>query len=329
MQDTLSPWFTDARADWESSVSAWLTDVAVMHGLGAIESVTTLKERPWSLVRQITFERGVYYFKACSATGYHEPGLLLFLQAQSSIAIPQIVAIEPVHKWILMADAGTPLGDHVESNQLSILCNALTVYAKMQMASTGWGDQLLTLGLPDRRMSLMPVPLTELLADDVIGTGHSADEVNEVRLAAARCMPEFERVCAALAQSSYAAALDHCDMHTDNLLVLDGAYRLIDWGDSCVTHPFCSLLVTLEFTLNGIPESERALWADTLRDTYLAPWEARFPRGQLLIDFKQALWVGRAARALSYAYMFHGADEEMLNQWRPSILGQLQMWVDG
>ncbi len=329
MLPEISPWLADTRVNWESSVDAWLTEVAMGHGLGQITSVTTLKERPWSLVRRIDFENQITYFKACGALGAFEPRLLLFLQENAIEFGPEILAVELNQHWFLMADGGPRLREEKKDMALAEqLAAALTSYAEMQISSAGWISKLIDFGLPDRRMSQVPALLGALLADDVISTGHSAEKVAKLRAAAAKALPALESACNALNQSPFANGLDHGDLHTANLLVSGEHYCLIDWGDACITHPFCSMSVTLETVLNEVPIAEQAMWSEILRDAYLKPWADHYPQDRLYADFERALWVGQATRALDYAYMFVGADEETLDQWRTTILGQLQRWVD-
>ena len=42
------------------------------------------------------------------------------------------------------------------------------------------------------------------------------------------------------------ASLDHGDLHGNNVVpAADGAFRLFDWGDAVVAHPFATLTTTL------------------------------------------------------------------------------------
>jgi len=329
MTPNISPWLTNNRSAWNASVHAWLTDVAATYELGQIESTTILKERPWSTVCQVTFTHHATYFKACSAAGHYEPNLLCFLQNQSILSGPKIIAVELEHKWILMRDMGVPIRTaQPELNQLSILCRALSDYAKLQISSIKWIDHLLEMGLPDRRLAYLPTLLDELLADAVIGVGRSAGEVDELRTAARKLLPKFERVCKTLDTPPCANALEHGDFHMSNLLVKDGVYSLIDWGDACITHPFCSILVTVEAALEQVPAPDKIRWNDKMRDAYLAPWQSHVQADALLHDFERAQWVAHVGRALDFVHMLSGADEETLNQWRPMIFDRLKMWVE-
>lgn len=307
----------------------WLKAVFVDHNLGNIAAITVVKDRPWSLVVQIESSTGIYFGKSCKAGGTFEPNLLLFLQVQSIQFIPEVIAVDLDHSWFLMADAGTPLRTSTYGQEkFEIWGDALAQYAQMQIASCQWVEQLLPFGLPDRRINQLPRLLDDLLCDDVIGTGRGVAELENLRRDAYQLMPKFEAVCALLESSPAAATLDHGDFHETNLLLGNGTFRLIDWGDSCITYPLCTFTVTWEALQRVLPSGEAAIWRDYLRDAYLGPWKSSYPDADISRFFDCAVWVGNVCRALDCAYMFTGADEETLNQWRPQIFDQLKIWVE-
>lgn len=323
------PWLSKARDQWEAAVRAWLVELGHSLSLGKVESITTIKERPWSAVHKVTFEAGTSYFKACGTGGKHEPELLFLMDKQAVPNIPGVQAIETNHHWLLMADAGEPLPEALPGlEQVKIFSEVLPHYAELQIASLSWVDQLLDIGLPDRRVDRLPALLAGVLSDDAIGPGQNAESLNRLRASARQRMPSLEQASAALGRSAYSAALDHGDLHRGNLMLGAGEYKLCDWGDSSVTHPFCTPLISLETVLSHIPENERLQWALYLRDAYLEPWESFASRQSLVADFEQALWVGHVVRTLTFIHMFRAADEAILNRWRPLIFERLEMWLD-
>jgi Ser/Thr protein kinase RdoA (MazF antagonist) len=230
-----------------------------------------------------------------------------------------------------MADAGAPLREAFDPpGQLASLRRALPIYAALQAGTMSSIEPLLHLGLPDRRLARLPELLEELLASARLGMGRSADALAELRAAARALLPTLERCGADLARSPYSAALDHGDLHPGNVLVHLGrgdAYRFCDWGDSCVTHPFISLGVTLEIALAQMPESAREEEARQLRDAYLEPWRAYGAPDALETDFRQALWLADLVRALDFARMLGGGDEESRARWQPMVATLLERWV--
>jgi hypothetical protein len=325
-QETFSPWLQDTRPEWNAAVHSWLTDAGSALGLGRIKAVSTVKERPWSVVQRVTFEIGHSYFKACALAGRHEVPLMLFLEQQRLFDIPEVQAVEMAQHWLLLADAGRPLREVLaDEKQVQVFPPLLARYAALQIATTHSVEHLLALGLPDRRLEHLAALLQTLLADKALEAWRSpaANAGNQ----AADLLPSLIRVCNELAGTAYAEALDHGDLHRGNVLAANGRYSLIDWGDACLTHPFSSIMLPLETLLQHIPQADRLKWAFYLRDAYLEPWETFAPRRQLLADFEQALWVAHLLRALNMAHMFAAADEATLNRWRPMILEQLENWV--
>ena len=57
--------------------------------------------------------------------------------------------------------------------------------------------------------------------------------------------PEFADACDRLAAYGIPETVQHDDLHDGNVFVRDGRYLFLDWGDSCVSHPLHSLVVTL------------------------------------------------------------------------------------
>lgn len=326
---TLAPWYSHARPQWEDAVAAWLAKAGRANSLGKVQSTTTIKERPWSLVRRVTFEKGVTYFKACSAAGKHEPALHLFLEEHFNLPIPQSLLVDEGRGWLLTADAGARLEQHLQGpKQLRAFATMLARYAEMQIASLPRITHLLELGLPDRRLRRLPQELETLLADIFPATTQGSPEQPGLHAAALTRRPRLERVCRHLDGSAYASALDHGDLHPGNVLAREDEMRLCDWGDACITHPFCSLMVSLEMCLSEIVADDRPKWKQFLRDAYLEAWTALAPRQDLLADFRRALWLAHLLRALDFAHMLRGAPQEELNRWRPLLFERLEIWVN-
>lgn len=329
-RDALAPWYSDARPDWEAAVAAWLVEAGRACSLGKILSTTTVKERPWSLVRRVAFERGVAYFKACSAAGKQEPALHQFLEEHFDLPIPQSLVVDLDYGWILAADAGDRLDHSLKGpEQLRAFATVLARYAETQIASLPRIDELLELGLPDRRLRRLPQELETLLAETFPATAQISAEWRNLHAAALTRRSHLERVCRQLDRSAYAAALDHGDLHPGNVLAREDEMRLCDWGDACITHPFCSLMVSLEMSLSEVVADDRPKWKHFLRDTYLEPWTALAPRQDLLADFRRAVWLAHFLRALDFAHMFRGAPQKELDRWRPFLFERLEMWVNG
>jgi len=142
----------------------------------------------------------------------------------------------------------------------------------------------------------------ELLASRVKGL--TADE--HQRLIDA--VPRVEEMCRELAAYGISETIQHDDLHDGQVFVRDGRYRFFDWGDSCVSHPFHSLTVTLravawKFDLEpGGPDLRR------LRDAYLEPF------GQLTEAAEIAYRTGTIARSLAVHRMVAARPPELVDE---------------
>ena len=56
----------------------------------------------------------------------------------------------------------------------------------------------------------------------------------------------FVELCLELAARGIPETIQHDDLHGANIYRRDGRLRILDWGDSCVSHPFRTLYVTFE-----------------------------------------------------------------------------------
>ncbi|TME35686.1 MAG: hypothetical protein E6I75_11335, partial [Chloroflexi bacterium] len=71
--------------------------------------------------------------------------------------------------------------------------------------------------------------------------------------------------------------------------------RLLDWGDSSISHPFASLVVTFRFLeeINKLPPGDA--WFSRLRDAYLEPWGSGLTHA-----FRLAVRIGAFAHTFAW-----------------------------
>ena len=108
----------------------------------------------------------------------------------------------------------------------------------------------------------------------------------------------MEDWCERLAAYGIPETIQHDDFHDGQIFVHDRRYLFFDWGDACVSHPFCTLSVTLEGGLRwGLDDIEDSVDIGPFRDAYLEPFERYAPRAELVEATSIALrlgWIGRA-----------------------------------
>lgn len=301
----------------------WIAE-ALSPELGDILQVETVKVRPWSQVYRIITEQGTSYFKICGPDAQHEVALLAWILPNHAAIAPEIIALSPEQGWILMANAGIPWRDlpQPEAHHQS-LQTLLSRYAQLQQHSLNHIDTLLAMPLPDRRLEWLPQLLRDLIA-----TGDAHGWFNtELPTQVLDTLPSLERLCKCLSASPYAAALDHGDLHTGNVLVKSDRPRICDWGDACITHPFCSLLPLVETAMGDQFVSVGELVNSDLIQAYLQTWESFTSSHVLKVEMQQALCLGLVLRAIDIAYMLKSADAESVKRWSPYVSKFLVQWV--
>ena len=123
------------------------------------------------------------------------------------------------------------------------------------------------------------------------------DALSAAQLAGLRAdQGRFAEWCDQLAATGVAASLQHDDLHDANIFVpYDGVgpYRVFDWGDASVAHPFTTLLVTLRVVAYRLELTGGAAELLRLRDAYLEPWTGEHDRATLV----EAVPTGAADRS--------------------------------
>jgi hypothetical protein len=251
--------------------------------MGAVE---TTHERPWATVLRVPIADGVAWFKACAPVQAFEPRLSAELHARWPDRVAEVLGWDEERAWLLLADAGTPVGAF--GNPPEAWLAALPRYAELQRGEAVQADDHLAHGVPDLRVRTLPARYEELLQDEL---PLERDEIVRLRAFA----PRFASLCDELAAHGIPEAIQHDDLHLNNLYANGEELRVLDWGDSSISHPFMSLVVTFRF----LEETNKLLpgdpWFARLREAYLEPW------GQGLEDvFALALRVGAFAHACAW-----------------------------
>ena len=242
-------------------------------------------EQPWSTVLRVRLADGVAWFKACSRWQAFEPRLTVELFARWPDRVPEVLAWDGVRGWLLMADAGTPIGDL--GNLPEYWRVMLPLYAELQRGEAVHAFDHLAHGVPDLRLDILPARFDELLNQDLpLG----AEDYEKLRVFA----PRFEQLCSELSSQPVPETIQHDDLHMYNVYAQGERLRVLDWGDSSVSHPFASLVATFRFLeeRNGITSASP--WRARIRDAYLEPW------GSGLTDvFELAVRLGAFAHAIA------------------------------
>jgi hypothetical protein len=291
--------------DWLEGAHAWIRENAPGALIGPIEQ---LQAFPWATVLRVPTDDGVLWFKANAPVQRFEAALAVELARAVPDVSVELVAVDAARGWMLMRDAGERLRERVGgAEQLERWLVILPRYAELQLALAPRVERFLALGVPDERLGGLAHHLEDALDDDDIlfvgrPGGITPDELGRLRDA----IDVVSSMCSDLAAAGIPETLQHDDFHDGQVFVRDGRYRFLDWGDSCVSHPFHTMVVTLRVLAwqqglePGGPELLR------LRDAYLEPFGDLASRSDLRAAFDLAHRTGTIGRALAWHRYFVG-----------------------
>lgn len=301
-----------------AEAAAWIRAAAPGPVTGPIEQAHL---RPWSTALRVPTEDGILWFKANAPVHAFEAALTDRLASELPDRVVEVVGVDAARGWMLMRDAGTRLRELDGSpGQVRHWERILPLYAELQLEFSSSADELLGLGVPDHRLRRLPDLLDDVLGDErvlLVGRedGLSVDELE--RLRAGR--PELEALCSELAAFGIPETIQHDDLHDGQVFVRDGHYRVLDWGDSCVSRPFHTMVVTLRAFAYKHRLEPAATELLRLRDAYLEPFGPDLGEA-----FALAYRTGTLARALAwYRYVLAAPDLE----YTDSIPYGLQMYL--
>jgi Phosphotransferase enzyme family len=252
-----------------------------------VGTIETAHERPWATVLRVPLADGVAWFKACAPVQAFEPRLSRELFARWPDRVAEVLGQDEGRAWLLLADAGTPVGAF--GNPPEAWLTVLPLYAELQRGEAERANDHLAHGVPDLRVETLPARFEELLQ---LALPLDRDEIEGLK----RFAPRFAELCVELAAGGVPKTIQHDDLHMANLYAAGDRLRVLDWGDSSISHPYASLVVTFRFLeqTNKLPPVDP--WFARLRDAYLEPW------GSGLADvFPLAIRVGAFAHTFAWA----------------------------
>jgi hypothetical protein len=286
------------RPDWLAEATAWIRERVEVTG-----EIEQPHVRWWSTVLRVPAADGDLFFKAVQPVHRFEAALTARLAELQPGRVTEVIDVDAERGWLLMRDAGTRLRELVESSaDLHHWERLLPEYAQLQIEVAPYREELLALDVPDERLSVLPGLLRELLATRPYGL--SDDEHRR----ALDAVPRFEEMCLTLAEDGLPETIQHDDLHDGQAFVRDGRYLVFDWGDSCVSHPFHSLTVTLRSIAWRLDLPPGGAELRRLRDIYLEP----FGRAPELADL--AYRTGTLARAIAWHRMVSAREPEVVTE---------------
>ena len=307
--DPRLPW---VQADWLAEATSWIRAELADRGISMTGEIEQPHVRWWSTVMRVPTSEGDLWFKANAPPHAFEAGLFALLERVQPGRVPELVAHDADPGWLLMRDEGTRLRELVTSRaDLDRWEELLPEYAELQLALAPHVDELLATGVPDERLAVLPAHLERLLDDReacMVGRDDGLTEDEHERLGA--LLPSYAESCRRLAAFDVAETLQHDDLHDGNVFVRDGRYLFFDWGDSCVSHPFHTLVVTLRAIAHRLELTPGGPELTRLRNAYLEPFSRYGSYRELVEAADLAHFTGTAARSLNWYRFIYAREPE-------------------
>jgi len=284
------PW---DESDWLDRAATWTHAQLARRGLDLRGELTLERIRPWAAVARIETSEGRVWFKEPAPVMAFEAALTAAVSGRNPEVGPEVIAWEGT--WLLTRDAGPRLRSLLEVDAAAPAWEDIVrQYAELQLAQIAHVDELLALGVPDKRPRTLLADYPRLVEDV---RGLEAVPVERARLVALG--PALERVVARLA-TPVPMTLIHEEVHEGNVFVAEGHARLLDWGEGAVSHPFAGLTNTLRdiaYRRGLEPDAAEVL---QLRDVYLEPWTRFAPLDELRTMFADGYLLGMLCRAVTW-----------------------------
>jgi len=322
-----SPW---EEPGWFESASAWIQVQLNIHKLSLTGEIIQPHIRPWSTVLKVPTSGGLLYFKASAPSLAYEPCLTEALVRWRPDLMPELLGGDLERGWLLMRDSGEPIRESVRAKgDLSHWEVVLPTYAELQIELSDRVDELLLLGVLDRRLESLPAQFERLLEDTeamCLGQPEGLTQAKYEKLQ--ELQPRFARMCARLAEYGIPESLHHDDFHDANVFLRNGRYILTDWGEACVSHPFFSMLVNLRSTAYSMKWDFNDPRLIPLRDAYLKPWERFASASDLLAAFRLAMPVAMVNRALTWHHVVSELEGESRSEHAEAVPGWLMEFLE-
>jgi len=231
--------------------------------------------------------------------------------------------------WFLAEDAGERLREiFARDRDIRRWQVVLPVYAELQLATAPRTAELLKLGAPDRRASALARSYERLLEKRSlmrVGLNEGLTLAQHQRLRA--LVPQISEWATTIS-AAFPDTIQHDDLHDGQVFVRDGQYRILDWGDACVSHPFYSLSVILRSIAYGFKLKNDARDLARARDAYLEPFTSVATAKQIRSAYPIAVRLGWITRALSWALVVENLPPSKKKEERGSVPRSLQRFLE-
>jgi hypothetical protein len=320
-----SPW---RSATWRKRALAWARQRIADHGQ-VPGKTDQFHVRPWSTVFRIATARDPIYFKAVWPLQRPEVGISDALASWRPDDVAGVPAVDERRGWFLMHDAGTRLREVLAKDRdVRHWHRVVPQYAELQLAVAPHLNELLAHGAPDRRGDALAVEFEKLLRKKKllrVGLKDGLSENEHARLVA--LVPQVRAWCEQIA-GSVPDSINHDDLHDGQVFLKNGHYRVLDWGDANVSHPFYSLAVVLRSVGYTFKRKEDSPELRRIVDLYLEPFTTVATMSHLRDTYTIARRLGRICRALTWADVIPRLPLAWQRRERGSAAAWLQIFLE-
>ena len=290
--------------DWQKQAHDWIREKAGQNSIQLTGDIEQNHAYAWSTVMRVPTSEGALFFKATAGETIHEIALTERLAGWFPDCMPELVALDTTHGWMLMRDGGEQLRASIRPTQdIKPWKPVITRYAELQIGLVEHLSQILSLRIPDYRLATLPALYSKLLADEASlmidqEKGLTSDELHQLH----KLTPRFEQICSDLAALGIPESLNHGDFHDGNVLIKNGRITFFDWGDASVTHPFVSLRTFFVSIENSLKLDDYSFTPEmaALLERYLEPWQKFASKDDLLKAFHLSKPVASIASTLAW-----------------------------
>jgi hypothetical protein len=276
--------------------------------------------RPWATVLRVPTAEGLLYFKEAEPGLAHEFRLIEILAERRPELVTEVLFSDESGR-MLMRDGGEQLGAVLDRDlDTRYWEEALPLYAELQIEAMPDVERLIAAGAFDRRSAGLP-ELYERLAEERV-IGQTAEEHERLR----ELVPEARRVFEELAVGPVPETINNDDFTWGSIFVRDGAYRFLDWGDACVSHPFITLTVTQRVIEIKHGLSHGSAEIGRVRDAYLEPFTRFASRAELEAMVEPARRFGQICRVALRAEHAWEIDDPDDLAWSFRLLLDPEAW---
>jgi hypothetical protein len=321
----LARWFAEAesgivpaeRAPWErngwfAEATAWIEQELDRMGWQRTDPYVQLHARGWSSVLRMPTTGGNVYFKAVTQPFAFESPLTALLAELRPAESPRVLAVDHARRWLLMADAGEPIRASLrETRNPQAYQDMLVAFARFQLALLPYTPRLESSAIPDRRLNVLPALFAETMRDSdglLVGRpgGLTIDDYAQLQKL------NVAGLASRLASYGIPETLVQEDCHPGHWIAGENGPIFFDWGDTCLGHPFQSLMMALRWARLVLGYDAATL--DGLRDAYLSQWCVYGSLERLREAYHLAWRLTPLTRALSWYRVV--ANQEPAARWQ-------------